>query len=301
MKNFDWNEFIKGNVAVHCDTEEKTSDFLKKCHDKGMAWRNGDSLLDYSLWDTHEENTCYLCCNYNNRISYGDLDYFEEDYKIVEWEIEDMKFNWSDFKQGKFSVKINNNNRQQFIKEIKEECKNIVNVNYLNYGSAQGCYYIYDKYIACGNINDKPIINFISNTNNNDKYELHITSDGTTTNCVYKLNGEIVNKSNAKLNPIDKFDFKEGVSLCIDRVLKDNIIKKGTKFRVLNTDKHNDGDYICLDAYIGKIGTFNSDSDLNNVHKLLMDGTFEKEYINAIDKENGKLFWHQSEVEILED
>lgn len=51
-------------------------------------------------------------------------------------------------------------------------------------------------------------------------YELHIMcKDGITTNCVYKENGKIVNKSSTRRNvKEDEFDFKEAVKNCIERV-----------------------------------------------------------------------------------
>lgn len=51
-------------------------------------------------------------------------------------------------------------------------------------------------------------------------YELHIIcKDGITTNCVYKENGKIVNRSSTRRNvKEDEFDFKEAVKNCVERV-----------------------------------------------------------------------------------
>ena len=51
MKNFNWNEFKQGRVAVHCDTEEKVNDFLKYCKNNGVVCMNG--------WTIYENKTCY--------------------------------------------------------------------------------------------------------------------------------------------------------------------------------------------------------------------------------------------------
>ena len=43
--------------------------------------------------------------------------------------------------------------------------------------------------------------------------------DGITTNCVYKENGKIVNRSSTRRNvKEDEFDFKEAVKNCVERV-----------------------------------------------------------------------------------
>lgn len=53
-----------------------------------------------------------------------------------------------------------------------------------------------------------------------DSYDIHITSNGVYTNCLYKKNGEIVSSSRAKLNQDSRevFDIKEGARLCIERL-----------------------------------------------------------------------------------
>lgn len=58
-----------------------------------------------------------------------------------------------------------------------------------------------------------------------DSYDIHITSNGVYTNCLYKKNGEIVSSSRAKLNQDsrDVFDIKEGARLCIERLSRDRV------------------------------------------------------------------------------
>lgn len=68
-----------------------------------------------------------------------------------------------------------------------------------------------------------------------DSYDIHITSNGVYTNCLYKKNGEIVSSSRAKLNQesSDVFDIKEGARLCIERLE--------------NKEKYN-GKVICIES-----------------------------------------------------
>lgn len=68
-----------------------------------------------------------------------------------------------------------------------------------------------------------------------DLYDIHITSNGVYTNCLYKKNGEIVSSSRAKLNQesSDVFDIKEGARLCIERLE--------------NKEKYN-GKVICIES-----------------------------------------------------
>lgn len=46
MKNFNWEEFKNGEIAVHCDTEEKANDFLKECNKQGITWTDGDKTTE---------------------------------------------------------------------------------------------------------------------------------------------------------------------------------------------------------------------------------------------------------------
>lgn len=48
--------------------------------------------------------------------------------------------------------------------------------------------------------------------------EIHITTDGKTTYAVLKQNGKILSRSEAKCHPDDKFDFKTGAKIALDRL-----------------------------------------------------------------------------------
>lgn len=86
-----------------------------------------------------------------------------------------------------------------------------------------------------------------------DTFELHITSDGVTTICVQKKNGKIVDRSQAKLHPVDEFDLKEGIRLCLER-LSVPIFERQIEF---NNDLYNHK-VICVESdtdcfVVGKI------------------------------------------------
>ena len=78
----------------------------------------------------------------------------------------------------------------------------------------------------------------IKQNNPHDSYDIHITSNGVYTNCVYKKNGEIVSKSSAKLNETDGdiFSMKEGAKLCIERLEDDKKKYNGKIICVENSD-----------------------------------------------------------------
>ena len=77
----------------------------------------------------------------------------------------------------------------------------------------------------------------IKQGNLHDSYDIHITSNGIYTNCVYEKNGEIVSTSSAKLNETDGdvFSMKEGARLCIER-LEDDKKKYSGKIICVKTD-----------------------------------------------------------------
>ena len=90
MKNFDWEAFREGReIAVHCNTEEKAKDFLKKCIDNGVKYWYGDELIKQdndTIWNDCCAGTCY---SNTDNIEYENLGWYQgKNYKIVEWIIE---------------------------------------------------------------------------------------------------------------------------------------------------------------------------------------------------------------------
>ena len=91
MKNFNWEDFKNGKIAVHCDTKEKARYFLKKCKEKGFIWNDESDISpnDYS-WASYKEETTYSMGE--KGIMFGDIDVHEnENLKIIKWGIDTMK------------------------------------------------------------------------------------------------------------------------------------------------------------------------------------------------------------------
>ena len=91
MEKFNWEEFKLGRVAIHCDTEEKAKDFLEKCDTKGIKFKVRNRITEgTNSWKWYKEQTIY-CIN-NNKLLYSS--YLERraiGYKIIEWEINEIK------------------------------------------------------------------------------------------------------------------------------------------------------------------------------------------------------------------
>lgn len=134
------------------------------------------------------------------------------------------------------------------------------------------------------------------------------------TNAQYYIDNELVSESSTSLNEkYDDFNFKTAVDNCINRMdftdktvtkgrsLIGRTIKKGQRVRIINVEPHRNGcdEYVCLDEYIGKEGTINYNTVLkDSVYSASV--TFDKEYMNAIDKENGCLCWRWDEIELID-
>lgn len=90
MKNFNWEAFKRGDIAVHCNTEEKAKDFLKECDREGITWQRGQYTHEFTKWDIFKEGTSYSFFINGIAITRLDLDK-TQGYKIIEWEIDTMK------------------------------------------------------------------------------------------------------------------------------------------------------------------------------------------------------------------
>ena len=146
----------------------------------------------------------------------------------------------------------------------------------------------------------------------NPNYKLIITcEDGKHTNAKYYINNKLVSKSKTSYNEeYDDFDFKTAVDNCIDRMdftdktvtkgkgLIGRTIKRGQRVRIINVEPHSKDKYVCLDEYVGKEGIVNCDYTMKE-KGFFFSVTFDKEYMNAIDKENGRLCWRWDEIELI--
>ena len=136
--------------------------------------------------------------------------------------------------------------------------------------------------------------------------------DGKHTKAEYYVDDELISTSKTSRNEeYDDFDFKTAVDNCVDRMdftdktvtkgkgLIGRTIKKGQRVRIINVEPHKPWHYICLEEYIDKEGAFNNDFIFTN-DGYLSSITFDKEYMNAIDKENGRLCWRWDEIELID-
>lgn len=137
--------------------------------------------------------------------------------------------------------------------------------------------------------------------------------DGKHTKAEYYVDDELISTSKTSRNEeYDDFDFKTAVGNCIDRMdftdktvtkgkdLIGRTIKKGQRVRIINVEPHRrNDDFVCLDEYVGKEGVVDCDCTLRE-EGFFFSVTFDKEYMNAIDKENGRLRWRWDEIELID-
>ena len=144
-------------------------------------------------------------------------------------------------------------------------------------------------------------------------YKLIITCEaGKHTNAKDYIDNKLVSESSSSRNEkYDDFDFKTAVGNCIDRMdftdktvtkgrgLIGRTIKKGQRVRIINVEPHEDGSNVCLHEYIGKEGIIKYDYILKE-NQFGSSVIFDKEYMNAIDEENGWLRWRWDEIELID-
>ena len=144
-------------------------------------------------------------------------------------------------------------------------------------------------------------------------HQLIITcEDGKHTNAKYYIGNKLVSESSTSRNEkYDDFNFKTAVDNCVDRMdftdktvtkgrgLIGRTLKKGQRVRIINVEPHREDEYVCLDEYIGKEGIINYNTFLK-YNEYGASVTFDKEYMNAIDEENGHLCWRWDEIELID-
>ena len=159
----------------------------------------------------------------------------------------------------------------------------------------------------------KDTCNMIELLNPLHNHKLIITcEDGKHTNAKYYIDNKLVSESSTSRNEkYDDFNFKTAVDNCVDRMdftdktvtkgrgLIGRTLKKGQRVRIINVEPHREDEYVCLDEYIGKEGTINYNTVLKE-YGYGASVTFDKEYMNAIDKENGCLCWRWDEIELID-
>ena len=79
-------KMLKHNIAIHCNTLEKSEILIKYFRRVGYNWFSG-SIFRETCWDFYEENTCYCLSDTGNSIQYSGIDYFKEvKFDIIEFE-----------------------------------------------------------------------------------------------------------------------------------------------------------------------------------------------------------------------
>ena len=170
----------------------------------------------------------------------------------------------------------------------------------------------YDIKNGHGECIGKAKCNMIELLNPLHNYKLIITcEDGKHTNAKYYIDNKLFSESGTSCyEKYDDFDFKTSVYNCIDRMdftdktatkgrgLIGRTIKKGQRVRIINVEPHREDEYVCLDEYIGKEGIINYNTFLKSGYGASV--TFDKEYMNAIDEENGHLCWRWDEIELID-
>lgn len=103
--NFNIDDY-KDSYVMHCKTKEEAEDFCNYMHSIGRRWANGESYLNRTYWNQHND-TVY---NFNND-TYGRTIYYnkQHNYTILEWGdfMEKKEFTKSDLKTGDVVMRRN--------------------------------------------------------------------------------------------------------------------------------------------------------------------------------------------------
>ena len=62
-ENIDFELFLKGEIAINCQTEEDCIDFLKMCDEVGVKWGSGSRASSVTYFDSYRKDTCYSYFN----------------------------------------------------------------------------------------------------------------------------------------------------------------------------------------------------------------------------------------------
>ena len=62
-ENIDFELFLKGEIAINCQTEEDCIDFLKMCDEVGIKWITGSRASSFTHFDYYRKDTCYSYFN----------------------------------------------------------------------------------------------------------------------------------------------------------------------------------------------------------------------------------------------
>ena len=96
MRDFDWEKFKRGNIAVYCQSREVAINFIKECSENNIIHITGDKVSGkLSFWGINKNYTCYSMVNRDGSSGKGLKVYHVKDKKdgieLIEWEIDTMK------------------------------------------------------------------------------------------------------------------------------------------------------------------------------------------------------------------
>lgn len=80
---FDWKGFKAGKFAVHCNTEEKASQFFDELKMQGIKWNGGEELnKDDTQWNHSKSGTAYRCRKGRGLVT-GDTQYYQKNGTLL--------------------------------------------------------------------------------------------------------------------------------------------------------------------------------------------------------------------------
>lgn len=117
--DMNWEAFKKGEIVVHCLTEELADDFLFNCELNGIKWASGKDPTTYgNKFDCYEENSCYLIGKTGRGLLYGNI----EDTDLEEGKL--SYYQWKEQRKGKgVPLKAKTTEREYSLIEIIEKAK----------------------------------------------------------------------------------------------------------------------------------------------------------------------------------
>lgn len=72
-------------TAIACRTQDEANSLLSMLNSQGIRWSSGDSCLDHTNWESHEERTEYNLVD--GYLKFGSIDWAEDNgYTIIYFE-----------------------------------------------------------------------------------------------------------------------------------------------------------------------------------------------------------------------
>lgn len=117
--DMNWEAFKKGEIVVHCLTEELADDFLFNCELNGIKWASGKDPTTYgNKFDFYKENSCYFIGKTGRGLLYGNI----EDADLEEGKL--SYYQWKEQRKGKgVPLKAKTTEREYSLIEIIEKAK----------------------------------------------------------------------------------------------------------------------------------------------------------------------------------